>query len=312
MLRRYVHGPGIDEPIVWYEGAGTSDRRYLITDHQGSVIAENGASTTRYSYGPYGEPNTWSGSRFRYTGQAALQEVSLYHYKARVYDPVLGRFLQTDPVGYQEDNNLYAYVGNDPLNRSDPTGLSMNCGQENPFVGVFPGCDTSFQSTGEGGATEGDAFRPSANTGVRFTSRNDAARAATNEILGLADDGEFCDGVECYTKIFRTWFGQGDRFYYTTIWAGDEDSGELSAFLYEGVLGTTFLHRHHDTNEFLSGVDVLTMGIMRADRTHLITPDNRLRVFYRADLTNLTPEARASLNTRVIDGVLVYYGDIPR
>lgn len=123
LVRRYVHGPGIDEPIVWYEGSGTSDRRYLVTDHQGTVIAENGAATTRFSYGPYGEPNIWSGPRFGYTGQLALPEISLYHYKARLYDPILGRFLQTDPVGHQGGMNLYGYVGNDPLNRTDPTGL---------------------------------------------------------------------------------------------------------------------------------------------------------------------------------------------
>lgn len=126
LLRRYVHGVNADEPLVWYEGAGLTDRRWLHTDHLGSVISSSNGSgvSTVYSYGAYGEPayDNWSGSRFRYTGQIMLPEAKLYHYKARVYDPSLGRFLQTDPVGYKDGLNFYAYVGNDPLNNMDPTG----------------------------------------------------------------------------------------------------------------------------------------------------------------------------------------------
>src|SRR5690606_24861618 len=102
-------------------------RNWLHADELGSVIATSNGSgvATIYSYGPYGEPDStkgWTGVRFRYTGQMMLPEAQLYHYKARVYDPRIGRFLQTDPVGYRDDMNLYAYVRIDPLQRTHPTG----------------------------------------------------------------------------------------------------------------------------------------------------------------------------------------------
>ena len=128
LLRRYVHGPGTDDPEVWLEGSDWSSPHYLHKDAQGSVAAySDGAgsvtSSQVYSYGAYGEPQSWGGSRFRYTGQIEIPEAQLYYYKARMYDPATGRFLQTDPIGMKDDLDLYAYVGEDPVDGVDTSGL---------------------------------------------------------------------------------------------------------------------------------------------------------------------------------------------
>jgi RHS repeat-associated protein len=126
MTRRYVHGDGADTPEVSYTGSSLSSPNFLVADERGSVIAVTDAAGNALainSYDEYGIPGASNSGRFQYTGQTWLPELGVYYYKARLYSPYLGRFFQTDPIGFRGGMNIYGYVLNDPVNFSDPSGF---------------------------------------------------------------------------------------------------------------------------------------------------------------------------------------------
>jgi len=153
----YLFGAGPNEPLVQANGAGTT-RATLIPDIQGSIIATLDAATgtlTKGGFQPYGKSATTAGT-FRYTGARIDAETNgLYDFRARIYSPALGRFMQTDPIGTAGGANLYAYVGNDPLNLTDPYGLAADDPQTNAG-GAGQGNNRPPVAAAAGGAGGGD------------------------------------------------------------------------------------------------------------------------------------------------------------
>jgi len=117
---------GIDNVMTRNDASGT---RVPLADALGSTLAladDNGTLQTQYTYDPFGNTTSagaGSANSSRYTSRED-DGTGLYYYRARYYSPLLQRFISEDPIGFGGgDANLYAYVGNDPVNSGDPSGL---------------------------------------------------------------------------------------------------------------------------------------------------------------------------------------------
>jgi RHS repeat-associated protein len=119
----YLNGPGIDNKLRQKSKTATY---YYVTDHLGSITAltdTKGKVIEKISYDSFGDSTGSTRTRYGYTQRERDSLTGLIYYRARWYDPQLGRFISEDPIEFEGGSNWYAYVDNNPLRYIDPLGL---------------------------------------------------------------------------------------------------------------------------------------------------------------------------------------------
>ncbi|MBI1748137.1 MAG: VCBS repeat-containing protein [Acidobacteria bacterium] len=123
IVARYTNGLGIDEPLIMNRAG---QNYFYHADGLGSIAQltdPSGGPARSYIYDAFGNIVDQTGdpmNPYSYTSREFDAESGLYYYRARYYDPQVGRFISEDLFG---DMNLYAYVGNNPVRWLDPLGL---------------------------------------------------------------------------------------------------------------------------------------------------------------------------------------------
>jgi RHS repeat-associated protein len=137
VVRTYVWGPGIDNLLAMTTYGGLTNTYYPLKGHLGSVLAltdDAGNIVESYRYDAWGRTTVYDasgnplsasavGNRYCWQGREYSWNTGLYHFRARWYDPVTGRWLSNDPIGISGGLNQYVFCANNPVNFRDPSGL---------------------------------------------------------------------------------------------------------------------------------------------------------------------------------------------
>ncbi|MDP1614713.1 MAG: RHS repeat-associated core domain-containing protein, partial [Methylococcales bacterium] len=134
LTEKYFRGASTDELIAAYlkDTDGKTKPYQFHHDNLTSttqVTGHNGGTLQALSYSAFGSTLNQTGAspnRLKYTGRED-DGTGLYYYRARYYDTDTGRFISEDPLGFGAGINFYAYVGNNPVNANDPSGMCPEC-----------------------------------------------------------------------------------------------------------------------------------------------------------------------------------------
>src|SRR5207249_503587 len=122
-----LNGPHVDDKIRQTSSCGhQTNTVYYLTDSLGGTPAianTHGHVVEEIGYDSFGNSDGSANTRYGFTGRERDSLTGLLYYRARFYDPQLGRFISEDPIGLAGGINQFAYVGNSPQNATDPSGL---------------------------------------------------------------------------------------------------------------------------------------------------------------------------------------------
>jgi RHS repeat-associated protein len=237
LIASYIHGPGVDEPIQMTRGGSAV---YYTADGLGSIRDLTNSSQNiveQYSYDSFGNlpaPPT-TGNPYTFTGREHDPETGLLFYRARYYDPKVGRFLQEDPKGFDGgDVNFYAYVAGNPINAVDPYGLTSQPGFLEgmiPIWGSGKAAINDFECGRYGWAAVNTALAVSdifaikalvmalAKAGVKISVQEVLAKLASNRgsasFFGAAEEGAktFFEGATYSPKVLNQMSKADDMFH---------------------------------------------------------------------------------------------------
>jgi len=143
-----------------FPASAASEIYFVHNDHLGTpqVVTDKDQNVVwKSDKTPFGELENESGSLeqpIRFPGQYADSETGYYYNYYRDYDPSLGRYLQSDPIGLRGGMNTYAYVGGNPVNYIDPYGLYCLSPEA---IGAISGAFGGLVGGALGGAAAGSA-----------------------------------------------------------------------------------------------------------------------------------------------------------